>query len=73
MPLKFASLNPGCHFCYTTDIQIVCRDVSKKARDRDKRYGTDGYKSRKRSSTRWGSCWWMQLTIAALCLQILQT
>jgi len=28
------------------------RDVSKKARDREKRYGTDGYKSRKRSSTR---------------------
>ena len=30
------------------------RDVSKKARDREKRYGTDGYKSRKRSSTRFG-------------------
>ena len=46
MPLKFVSLNLGCHFCSTTNIQIVCRDVSKKARDRDKRYGTDGYKSR---------------------------
>ena len=28
------------------------RDVSKKARDRERRYGTDGYKSRRRSSTR---------------------
>ena len=28
------------------------REVSKRARDREKRYGTDGYKSRRRSSTR---------------------
>ena len=31
------------------------RDASKKARDRDRKYGTDGYKSRKTSSARFES------------------
>ena len=31
------------------------RDVSKKARDRDRRYGTDSYKSRKTSSARFAA------------------